>query len=439
MSQGVASAGSKEHGPSRLAAGKRVAAAATVLTLLLAASKGLVGYLWHSPALTADAVHSGADVLAIFASWLGLKLAERPATRRFPFGMYRAETLASLAVSVVILVAGIHLLYESASRLAGGGEPAHRSMSVIGVALVSSILSFGIYLWEKRVGTELNSQSLLANADESRADIITSFGVFIGTGATYLRVPVVELVVTTALSLLIIWLGVKHGRTAVYALLDASLHPDLECQAADIASTVPGVLNVEQLRLRQAGPFCFGIAHIQLRKSVDIARAHEVAHRVAREVIDAIPQIETLTVHLEPFRPVEQTVMVPADADGMDAEVSSHFGRARLFVFATLAPDGVKNVTAVENAIRTMPARAGLSVIKETLKSRKVDAVLTREIGEIAFHALRDHFVEVYTAPEGSVRQALAQFAGQSLQPLTEPTHASEAAGRPATENQKDC
>ena len=69
--------------------------------------------------------------------------------------------------------------------------------------------------------------------------------------------------------------------------------------------------------------------------------------------------------------------------------------------------------------------------LKEILKSRNVDAVLTRQIGEIAFHTLRDHYVDIYAAPEGTVRDALAKFAGNDLPALTKPTHPSEAAGAP--------
>ena len=102
---------------SYLSAGKRVSATATLLTVGLAVGKGLIGQLRGSPALTADAVHSFADTLAIFASWVGLKLAERPPTKRFPFGLYRAETMAALLVSSLLLLAGGHLLIESTQSL----------------------------------------------------------------------------------------------------------------------------------------------------------------------------------------------------------------------------------------------------------------------------------------------------------------------------------
>ena len=414
-----------------LTEGRRVAAVATALTLLLVILKGTFGYLRHSPALVADAVHSGADALAIFASWVGLKLASRPPTKRFPFGLYRAETLACLLVAVVIAIAGVGLLVTSVSDLTRRQGVHHRSIGVLFVALASAVVSFGIFVWEKRVGTRLNSQSLLANADESRADIMTSLVVFVGTAATYLGAPAVELGVSGLLSLLIIWLGFKHGRVAMYALLDASLNRDLELRATEIARRVPGVMDVDQVKLRQAGPFCFGIAQVHLRKSTDVARAHEVAHEVIRAVTDKIPQVESLTVHVEPYRPETQTVMVPLSGDSMDARVSEHFGRAEFFLFATVSSEGVADVEYTTNTASEMRARAALAVIRGALKGREVDAVLTREIGEIAFHTLRDHHVDIYSAPDGTVRDALDRFLRQDLTRLVKPTHPSEAAGAP--------
>jgi cation diffusion facilitator family transporter len=416
---------------SRLAEGRRVAAAATGLTVALAVIKGIVGELRGAPALTADAVHSGADAVAIFASWLGLRLADRPPTRRFPFGLYRAETLATLLVSAIIFFAGAALLFESASDFLRGDEPSGRSLDALVVALVSAAVSFGIYVWEKRVGERLRSQSLLANADESRADILTSLVVFGGTFATWLRLPRVELAVAAAISLLILWLGLKNGRVAVYALLDASLDTELEQQGRAIAEGIPGVKLVGQLRLRRAGPFCFGIARVQVQKTTDVSRAHEVAHRVVEAVRKQLPQVEMLTVHVEPFTAAEQTLMVPAEGRDLAARVSEHFGRAKWFLFAHTSGESVERVECVENPFRERKARAALSVIKSSLAGRALDAVLTREMGEIAFHTLRDHYVAIYSVPACSVREALAKFAAGELAALPGPTHASEAAGAP--------
>ncbi|MFW6107415.1 MAG: cation diffusion facilitator family transporter [bacterium] len=415
----------------RLADGRRVAATATALTLVLVGAKGFFGYVRHSPALWADALHSAADTLAIFASWLGLRLASRKPTQRFPFGLYRAETLASLVVSAIILVAGLDLLVDSVAALASQADSPARSIDVLVVALTSAVVSYGIFLWERRVGQRIQSQSLLANADESKADVLTSSAVFCGTGATYLGVAGVELVVAAGLSLLILWLGAKNGLVAIYALLDASLDRELEKRIGEIAQSVPGAKEVGRVRLRRAGPFRFGIAEVRVQKSTDVARAHEVAHQVERAVRAEIPNVEMLTVHLEPFQPAEQNAMVPAEGRGLDATVSEHFARAQYFLFATLREGEVEGSENVENAFRSKKARAALAVIKDALGERQIDAVLTREIGEIAFHTLRDHYVAVYSAPESTVGEALAEFAQGRLSPLTAPTHASRAAAAP--------
>jgi len=418
----------------RLTAGTRVAAAATALTVLLAIAKGGIGYWRGSPALIADAIHSGADTLAIFACWIGLSLAKRPPTKRFPFGLYRAETLASLLVSTIILLAGAGMLMENISGLVQGGGPLARSVDVLVVALASAALSFCVFVWERKAGERLHSQSLLANADESRADILTSLAVFVGAGASYVGLAYVELTVAVGLSLLIIWLGVKHARLALYALLDASLDPDLEVRARAIAESVAGVMAVDDMRLRRAGPFCFGVAQISVRKSIDVNRGHELAEQVEHAVIADIHQVERLIVHVEPFRPDVLAVMVPTDGSDLDSPVSDHFGRARFFLFAEVSSKGVQQTGRLENPFRKEPARAALAVVREVLKSRAVDAVLTRQIGEIAFHALRDHYVDIYAAPEGTARNALGLFTDRSLRPVVHPTHPSKGAGAPGPE-----
>ncbi len=414
----------------QLVAGKRVAAWATVLTIGLALMKGVVGWWRGSPALSADAVHSFADTLAIFASWVGLKLAERPPTKRFPFGLYRAETLATLLVAVIILLAGFHLLIQSIQGLQAPVYELHHSVEVLFAALISTVVSLGIYLWENRVGTRLGSQSLLANADESRVDIMTSLAVLLGSAASYMGISRVEMIVTVVLSVVIIWLGIKHGRIALLSLLDASLDPELERRVISVAKEVPGVMRVVEVQLRRAGLFWFGLARIQLRRSVDMVRGHDIAHDVVRAVRNAVPRIEALTIHTEPFVPEELSVLVPVNTADVTASLSEHFGRAPFFAYATLSGKQVKHVEFIKNPARKEQARAGLAAIKQIFQKNRADAVLTREIGEISFHALRDYYVEVYAAPAAPLEDVLEQFTAGGLPILLRPTHESEAAGK---------
>jgi predicted Fe-Mo cluster-binding NifX family protein len=239
------------------------------------------------------------------------------------------------------------------------------------------------------------------------------------------------------ISVFIVWLGFKHGRVALYSLLDASLDPDLESRVIEKAGEVPGVMRVAEVQLRRAGLFWFGIARVQLRRSVDITRGHDIAHQVVRAVREAIPRIESLTVHLEPFLPEELRVLVPVDGDSAVARSSDHFGRASFFALATLSGENIKNLEFIKNAARDKPARAGLTAIKHIFQKNRVDVVITREIGEIAYHALRSYYVEIYGAPEAPLEEVLRRFAGGALALLPGPTHASEAASAPADPSER--
>jgi len=91
---------------STLKRGERAAKISSLAATLLLFSKGLVGTLSGSIALIADAVHSLSDVSTCLAVWFGLRFAQKKPTEAFPYGYYKAETLASLVVSVVILASG---------------------------------------------------------------------------------------------------------------------------------------------------------------------------------------------------------------------------------------------------------------------------------------------------------------------------------------------
>jgi len=112
---------------SSLRKGERVAGRSVLAAIFLAVLKGLVGVLSGSIAVLADAVHSLSDVFGSVTVWIGLRLSQRKPTQEFPYGYYRAETLASLAVSIVILISGVQILVESGKRLA---EPSSISFSL---------------------------------------------------------------------------------------------------------------------------------------------------------------------------------------------------------------------------------------------------------------------------------------------------------------------
>jgi cation diffusion facilitator family transporter len=405
---------------------RRTAAMAGGVTLALAAAKGLIGALSGSSALLADALHSVSDFLSLGASWFGLKLASRKPSDRFPYGFYRAETLAALAVSAIILYLGIRLLIEGATHLTTTSSQSHSYAAML-TALASAIAAFFVSRWEGRVSRSTGSQSLGAIADEARIDIATSLLVFVAVAATKYQVAYVEGIVTIGISCVVLAVGLRNAQGAILGLMDASVDPELEAEVSQLIAGIPQVRRVESMHARRAGPFYFVEGNVHVTGSMDVTRSHALSHEAQRLVRRTKPQVEGLILHIEPFHKEVKRVLIPVESsEGTAARVSKHFGRAECLLLADVRDSTVERTEFQDNPFAEKRVRAGLAVIRRLLEKTRVDAAIVREIGEIAFYALRDNYVEVFQASEVSAGEALAEYAAGKLVPLNLPTHSSD-------------
>ena len=207
--------------------GQRAVEIVSVITLVLALVKLSAGLISDSIVLISDAIHNIADLVAVIASWFGLRIAQRKPTERFPYGFYKIETLMAFLISIFILFAAYNLFTESYSKLFISSTLTLPSVA-LATSFVSIIISFLISKYEKRIGREINSQSLLTLAQESRIDIITSVGVFITLILVYLGLPYVEGIVGLAISVLIFKVGLENAYNALLSLLDVSPGKEIE-------------------------------------------------------------------------------------------------------------------------------------------------------------------------------------------------------------------
>ncbi len=279
--------------------GRRLTGLAMVVVIVLALTKAIVGFVSGAVVLVADAVHSISDFFVLLASWFGFKIAGRARTKRFPYGFYKAETLAAMFISLMILSAGIMLFTEGVKELFTTCPLRHTSLALF-VSALAVIVSLVLSIWEKWVGKRINAHSLIATAEHTLMDAATSLLVFISIILIKLGVPYIEGVLTILISAVILWVGVKNGRIAIYGLMDATPSPELENTIAQVANAVEGVKGIGAVAVRQAGPFYFGELHLKIAGNTHVSTAHSISHEVEQAVRRQIPQVEALTVHIEP-------------------------------------------------------------------------------------------------------------------------------------------
>lgn len=405
--------------------GQKTAKIATIATIILALVKGAVGFFSGSILLIADAIHSAVDVLAIFSSWFGLKISQKKYSDKFPYGYYKAENFATLIASLFIFYAAYEIFVESYAKIF---IPSSLDMPLIALAvpLMSSLVSYFIAVYEDRVGREIKSQSLIANAQESKADVLSSLVIFGGILLSYFNIRYVESVVGTGLSLMIVKIGYQNAKIAIYSLMDASLDKDLEKNIKKTILQIKNIKDVSNLKLRQSGLFIFGEISIKLLENINVKRAHDISDLIENEVKAKFSEIESLSIHVEPYTLDTMKILLPIIEDnGMRSEIVDHFGRAKHFLFVSVKDKKIISHYIKENIYTKEKIRAGLSSAKNIL-DEKVNVLLTKKIGEISFHTLRDNFVDIYTVKSNNANQAVIDFIENKLEKLERPTHLSD-------------
>jgi cation diffusion facilitator family transporter len=419
----------KEEKVKELKKGQRVALIATFVTLILAVMKGAIGYLFDSKILIADAFHSGADLLAIFASWFGLWMASKKKSARFPYGLYKAETLVSFIIGALIAWAGIGLLKEGYHKLSYIAYPQGFPVLPVTVSILSIITAYFIAKKERAVGRLINSQSLIANASESFLDIFTSIVVLTGILLAYARIPFIEGFIIILISLLILKLGIKNIWTSLLVLMDANLDPELQSEIEEKINNIYGVKGVSEVRIRQSGPLKMVECKIATSPSLSLYKAHELANMAEDFIIINYRHIESVFIHVEPSRDKAISAIIPVkDINGLDSIVHGHFGRAPYFIILRLGNDNNEIEDFYYNEFIHEKKHAGIKVIKAVIKY-KIDVLFTSRVGEISFYMLKNNFVDIYRAEEGlSVREIIERYRNNQNERITLPTHSAEEA-----------
>jgi cation diffusion facilitator family transporter len=403
--------------------GGRISILAIFISFFLALIKGIVGFISGSVVLIADALESATDIASGVASFFGLKIAQKKPNEKFPYGYYKAESIASLFIGGIIIYAAINLLISSYERLI---SPTKADYGLIALAVValSAIISLVLSLYLKKKGNELNIQSLIASGKDRLKDFFVSLIIFIVI--ILKNVPYIEGILSMIISILVLRMGVITARDATFALMDVSPSTEKEKKIRNIIKSIQGVEDVKHIRLRAAGPFILGDAHVKIRKFVDVERAHEVADKIEEKIQKNIKEVESFTIHIEPFKTEKQKIAIPVkNKKGLDSDAINHFGRAENFIFVDINRKNTVSYYFKKNPFKKKEIRAGLSAARFVLKEN-IDVLITQEMGDISFHTLRDNLVEIYKTKGKKVKTVLNNFKEKKLEKLKIPTRRKE-------------
>lgn len=285
--------------------GAREAIKASYLSIagnaLLAIVKGITGIFGNSYALIADAIESTTDVFSSFLVLLGLRYASKPADENHPYGHGRAEPLFTFIVVGFLIVSATIIAYESIDNINTPHEvPKPYTLIVLAVIIVIKEVFYRIV---SHKGKKTGSTVLQADAWHHRSDAITSLMAFIGISIALIMGKGYENADDWAAlfaSGFILYNAYLILRPALGEIMDEHMHDEMEAQIRTIALQNPGVTDTEKCYIRKTGMTYHVDLHIAVNAEISVKEGHDIAHGVKDELLENLPEIADVLIHVEP-------------------------------------------------------------------------------------------------------------------------------------------
>ena len=294
----------KKNANNLYALGRRGAWVGIIGNAFLSLIKILAGIFGKSYSLISDGLHSLSDITSSLAILFGMIVAAKPKDKEHPYGHGKAESITSLTVAIMLIVFGLIIGYKVVSSYFKKSVFVEPSAYTLWIALFSVIAKEGMYRYKVKLGKRIKSTSLIADAWHHRSDALSSAVVVVALVLTIYageKWAFMDRVGALAVSVMILYAGVKVYLIAASELMDESVDPETEKEIKKIASTIKEIKYVETLLVRKAGLDFLVDMHIEVDANLSVLESHSIAKLVKNKILQEMPQVKSVLVHVEPY------------------------------------------------------------------------------------------------------------------------------------------
>jgi cation diffusion facilitator family transporter len=253
--------------------------------------------------LIADGIESALDVGGSIVIWGGLTVAARPPDRTHPYGHGKAEPIAAVIVAVGVLAAAVGLAIQSVREIfLPHHGPAPWTLAVLVVAV---IVKETLFRYVIRFGRKVESTAVTTDAWHHRMDAMTSIAAFIGISVALIggeKWQSADDWAALVACALIATNGIRLARPAFYEIMDTAPGGKIVRSIGAVASSVPGVVEVEKCHARKMGLDYYVDLHVGVDGNISVHEGHEIAHRVKSAIQQSDSRVADVLVHIEPAR-----------------------------------------------------------------------------------------------------------------------------------------
>ena len=260
----------------RRKAAERVTLIGSLVDLLLGVSKIVIGFIANSSALIVDGVHSLSDLATDFMVIVVLRISHQEPDKNHPWGHGRFETVGTVALGVILIAVGATLAYEMIVKVLTTDEIAIPTWPALVVAALSVISKEAIFRYSLKIGKELKSDLLIANAWHSRSDALSSIVVFVALIGAMMGVWWLDAVAAIFVAGFIGKIGWGLVTQSLTELVDTALPAERVKELRETVLEVEGIVNAHDFKSRTMGNQVLLEMHIQVAPHLSASEGHYV-------------------------------------------------------------------------------------------------------------------------------------------------------------------
>ncbi|MCM1404171.1 MAG: cation diffusion facilitator family transporter [Prevotella sp.] len=283
----------------------RICVISLAVNFALVVYKLLTGIIGHSFAMISDALHSASDVLSTVIVMVGVKIANKQADRRHPYGHERFECVTAIILAMMLALTGGIIGYTGMTSIINGNyqtvtTPTPLALSAAVVSLVTKEIMFWVTLYYAQ---KIHSSSLKADAWHHRSDALSSIGSFVGILFAMLGYPIMDCVAAIVIALLILKVAVDIFIESINKMTDEACDEATETAIRTTINTVDGVRGIDLIKTRKFGDRVYVEVEIAVEQDTILLQAHAIAENVHDAIEANFPQVKHCTVHVNPDIP----------------------------------------------------------------------------------------------------------------------------------------
>lgn len=316
--------------------------------ILLFSTKLTIGLLLKSLAVTADAFNNLSDAASSIISFIGVRMAGKPADAEHPFGHGRIEYIAALIVSFLVIEVGFTFFKSSVSKIMHPEEITFDLVPFI-ILILSILVKLWMAFFNNKLGKRIDSKVMLATAADSLGDVITTSATVVSIVICHFTSINVDAIAGLIVSGIVIWSGISIAKDTLEPLIGQRVPTELYKKITDIVESYDGIVGTHDLIVHNYGPNqSMATIHAEVPNDVSIEISHEIIDKIERDVKKNLNIL--LVIHMDPVEMRDEEVLALRDKTSrivcaLDPELSFHDFRVlkeneqRHLIFDLVVPD----------------------------------------------------------------------------------------------------